>query len=67
MALNEEDAMAREKPVTTRREGGKYEGAGFLMIVGGMLVAMAASPPVSTFAGVIGVSGIVVFLMGRFK
>ncbi len=43
------------------------EGAGFLLIVSGMLTAMAAQPPLSTWGGVAIAAGVVVFLMGRMR
>ena len=47
----------------TTRTGGKWEGIGFLMIVGGMFMIMAGNV---TGAFII-LLGFIVFLVGRFK
>lgn len=49
------------------RTGAKWEGIGFVLIVLGMLVGMAASPPLSTLGGTTAAIGFVVFIIGRFK
>lgn len=49
------------------RTGAKWEGMGFILIILGMLVGMAASPPLSTLGGTAAVIGFVVFIIGRFK
>lgn len=49
------------------RTGASWEGWGFVLIVGGMLVAMATDPPISTIAGTAIFVGFIVFLVGRFK
>lgn len=52
-------------PVKARSASG--EGWGFLLIVAGMLTAMAAQPPISTWGGVACAAGFVVFIMGRMR
>jgi hypothetical protein len=51
------------RPVVTQRWGGKYEAAGFVLIVLGMGLFFAGMPRLSgpMFGG-----GFVVFLVGRF-
>ncbi|MDT3707470.1 MAG: hypothetical protein ROZ09_11630 [Thiobacillus sp.] len=49
------------------RTGAKWEGIGFLLIVGGMIVAMAAEPPISMVGGFAMLTGLAVFIVGRFK
>lgn len=49
------------------RTGARWEGWGFILIIVGMLVAVAASAPLSTFGGIAALAGIVLFLIGRFK
>jgi RNA polymerase subunit RPABC4/transcription elongation factor Spt4 len=43
------------------------EAIGFLLIVGGMLIALATEPPVDTWAKVAAFTGVVVFIMGRMR
>ncbi len=50
-----------------RRAGAVWEGAGFCLIVGGMITAMAADGTAGSVGGVALVSGLVVFLVGRFQ
>ena len=57
----------RAVPVNVTRAGGKWEGWGFSLIVGGMLTAMVAEPPVSSVGGVAMLAGFAVFIIGRFK
>lgn len=49
------------------RTGAAWEGVGFLMLVIGMIIGMAAEPPVSQIGGVGAFAGFVIFLAGRFK
>lgn len=53
--------------VTAKRAGGKWEGIGFILIVIGMVVAMAADGPVATIGGFAIVAGLVTFIFGRFN
>ena len=54
------------KPVRAGRRGGAWEGVGFLLIVGGMLTAIASDPPTSTYGAAAITVGFVVFIIGRF-
>ena len=60
-------AERESKPVKTKREGGAWEGIGFVAIVIGMIIGAAAQPPASTVGGVAALAGFVVFIIGRFK
>lgn len=53
--------------VSVTRAGGKWEGWGFVMIVGGMLAVMASDPLVSTMGVLAMLAGLVVFIIGRLK
>ena len=63
----------REKPESltghahVTRTGAKWEGLGFVLIIVGMLVGMAANPPLSTIGGSTAFVGFVMFIVGRFK
>ena len=46
----------------TQRKGGKYEGIGFLLILGGIAVCFASG----ALGGALILVGFVVFLIGRF-
>ena len=46
-----------------KRKGGLYEGIGFLLIVGGLLFAIAGNGTLGGFGMVV---GFVVFIIGRF-
>ncbi len=48
------------------RTGAKWEGLGFVLVLVGMVVGIAASPPISTIGGIAAAIGIVVFIIGRF-
>lgn len=48
------------------RTGAKWEGIGFLLIVGGMVYGMATGPE-NHAGGVTAAIGFVLFLIGRFK
>lgn len=48
------------------RTGAKWEGLGFILIIAGMLAAMASDGIVGTVGGVSVAAGFVVFLIGRF-
>lgn len=48
------------------RTGAAWEGIGFLLIVVGMITAMASGPN-NHMGGVMLAAGILVFLVGRFK
>lgn len=49
------------------RTGAKWEGAGFILIILGLLFGMVASRPLSTLGGIAAVIGFIVFIVGRFK
>jgi uncharacterized membrane protein YvbJ len=55
--------LSEKSHTYTTRTGGKWEGIGFLMIVGGMFMIMAGNV---TGAFII-ILGFIVFLVGRFK
>ena len=48
------------------RKGAKFEAIGFVLIVVGMLVLMAASEPTASFGTAAIVIGFIVFIIGRF-
>jgi hypothetical protein len=48
------------------RTGAKWEGIGFLLIVGGMIYGMATGPENHSGGVAVGI-GLVLFLIGRFK
>ena len=55
------------KPAQTTRTGGKWEAAGFLMMLGGFAAA-ATQSTTGIALGMIGLpGGFIVFLIGRFK
>jgi hypothetical protein len=56
-------AMFAGKAVQTTRKGGKYEGVGFLLIVGGIIACCAAS---IELGGMLICVGFIIFLIGRF-
>jgi len=55
-------SMFSGKSVQTRRKGGKYEGIGFLLIVGGMFACFASG----VLGGLLILIGFIIFLIGRF-
>lgn len=55
-------AIFSGKAVQTQRKGGKYEGIGFVLIVGGMFACFASG----VLGGVLILVGFIVFLIGRF-
>jgi hypothetical protein len=55
-------AMLAGKAVQTTRKGGKYEGIGFVLIVGGIFTSFAYLG----FGLLLIVIGFIVFLVGRF-
>ena len=50
------------RPVETRRAGGKWEPAGFLLIVAGIVLLFING----TLGGIVVLLGFIVFLAGRF-
>lgn len=56
----------RGRTIETTRSGGKYELLGFVMIVTGMLTAMASSGALGQAGGWLAGIGLCVFLFGRF-
>jgi len=55
-----------ESHAKVTRTGAKWEGIGFLLIVGGMITAMASAAD-NHIGGIMVTVGFVVFLIGRFK
>lgn len=53
--------------VSNTRTGAAWEGSGFLLIVGGLFMAMAASPGGGGLGVTLMFVGFVIFLIGRFK
>lgn len=60
-------ATAPNSHVNTTREGGKYELAGFLMIIVGMITAMGSEGLLSSIGGSAMAVGFCVFIYGRFN
>jgi len=58
-------APAKEKPTSVVRSGGKFEAAGFILIIAGVFMGIAGQGAGAAGAA-IGI-GFVVFLIGRFK
>lgn len=54
------------RPISTTREGGKYEALGFLAIVVGMFFAIASDGAWGTVGGILMFAGFGSFLVGRF-
>jgi hypothetical protein len=54
-------------PQRVKRSGGTWEAVGALLIIGGMLVAMASDGPAATIAGFAVAGGFLIFLVGRFQ
>ena len=63
-----DDTMASNgSPHTSvTRTGAKWEGIGFLLIVGGMIYGMATGPE-NHAGGIAAGIGFILFLIGRFK
>jgi len=57
-------SLAPASHARVTRTGAKWEGIGFVLIVIGIVVGMAASP---TLGWVAALAGVVVFIVGRFK
>ena len=55
-----------ESHTKVTRTGAKWEGIGFLLIVGGMITAMGSAAD-NHIGGIMVAVGFVVFLVGRFK
>ena len=51
-------------PVVTRRRGGKYEAAGFALILAGLGLFFTWMP---RLGGLLFIGGVVLFLIGRFR
>jgi hypothetical protein len=49
------------------RAGRRWEAAGTILVIGGMLTAIIADFPISLTGGVVAFLGLVVFIIGRFK
>lgn len=54
-------------PVAVKRTGGKWEAAGTVLVIAGLLPVMFASPPLSTIGSIAFVVGLAVFVIGRFN
>jgi hypothetical protein len=52
---------------TVKRSGGKWEAAGTVLVIAGVLSVMFAGPPISTIGSLAFVVGLVVFVIGRFN
>lgn len=60
-------APVSAKPPRTNRAGARWEGAGFLLILAGIVGYLSGSPT-WLFAGLLlGMVGFAVFIVGRFK
>lgn len=53
------------EPKVYKRAGAAREGVGFLLIVAGMLMAMASSGTAAGIGGILLASGFVIFIIGR--
>ena len=53
--------------VAVTRRGGKWEAAGFVLVLGGVMTIMFGSAGASVFGTLAFVVGLVVFIVGRFK
>lgn len=58
---------APQQKVESTRGGAKYEIAGFLMIIAGMLMAIGSDGMVGSIGGAMMAVGFCVFLVGRFN
>jgi len=56
--------VATPQVARVARQGGKWEAAGFVLIVIGIVLGIAIDPRLGWLAGVV---GLVVFIVGRFK
>jgi hypothetical protein len=54
-------------PINVTRPGRKWEAAGFGLILLGMITGMTGGAAAVTFGGLFGLTGLVVFIVGRFK
>lgn len=54
-------------PVPVTRRGGKWEAAGTILVIAGVLSVMFASPPITSLGALAFVIGLVVFIIGRFQ
>lgn len=58
---------AEPAQVQVTRKGGKWEAIGTVLVVVGVLSVMFATPPISTLGALAVVTGLVVFVVGRFQ
>ena len=58
--------VSPNKNRTVNRAGAKWEGVGFLMIVGGMIYGMASAADNHVGGAIAGI-GFILFLIGRFN
>jgi len=63
---NNSEAALGNQHIAVTRTGAKWEGMGFLLIVGGMIYGMASGPE-NHLGGAAAAVGFVLFLIGRFK
>ena len=66
-ALSQTTPASPATPVPVTRRGGKWEALGTVLVIGGILSVVFASPPVSTFGALAFVVGLIVFVIGRFQ
>ena len=62
----QENTRTDNVKVTSTRAAGSYEAIGTLLILGGMITAMATGPD-NHIGGLVAGAGAVVFFVGRFK
>lgn len=63
---NKNTNSAGSSHTSVTRTGAKWEGIGFLLIVGGMIYGMATGPENHSGGVAVGI-GFILFLIGRFK
>ena len=63
---SDDNAALGNQHTSVTRTGAKWEGIGFLLIVGGMIYGMATGPE-NHSGGMAAFIGFILFLIGRFK
>jgi len=61
------DVRAVFSPGAPPTSNGKWEAAGTVLVIAGVLSVMFAGPPISTIGSLAFVVGLVVFVIGRFN
>jgi hypothetical protein len=65
--ISDDNKTSKDGPhISVTRTGAKWEGIGFLLIVGGMIYGMATGPENHAGGVAVGI-GFILFLIGRFK